>query len=262
MTQAIARRKIRLGKIHVDELTFEGAIDAIAAAVATGQGGYVVTPNVDHVCMAETDARLRDAYDRATLSLIDGMPLLWLAKALGNPLPAKISGSDLLRPLMQRAAQEKWRVYFLGGRPGVAQTAAEILQKDYPGFEIAGIDAPPLGFEHNAEQSAEVLTKINQAKPHILFTALGCPKQEYWMAQNVGSYGPAVALGIGATLDFVAGVVKRSPAWMSKVGLEWFYRLLQEPKRMASRYLVRDRAILWIAIRSFFQSRANRVFYS
>lgn len=256
------RRKVRLGTIHVDDLSFNGAIDAIAAAVKAGEGGFVVTPNVDHVCMAETDLRLREAYKHATLSLIDGMPLLWLAKALGNPLPEKISGSDLLRPLMQRAAKEGWKVYFLGGRPGVAEQAANILLQDYPGFTVAGVDAPPMGFENDRTQANDVLVKIRLAKPHLLLVALGCPKQELWMHQNVKAFGPAVALGIGATLDFVAGVVKRAPAWMSKVGLEWLYRLLQEPRRMAGRYLVRDRAILWIAIRSFLSPKQNRVFFS
>lgn len=256
------RKKVRLGTIHVDELTFDGAIDAVADAVQAGDGGFVVTPNVDHVCLAETDARLRNAYEDATLSLIDGMPLLWLAKALGNPLPAKISGSDLLRPLMRRAAKEGWKVYFLGGRPGVAEQAANLLLRDYPGFTIAGVDAPPMGFENDAKQANEVLVKIRLAAPHLLLVALGCPKQELWMHQNRKAFAPAVALGIGATLDFVAGVVKRAPAWMSKVGLEWLYRLLQEPRRMAGRYLVRDRAILWIALKSFFQPRQNRVFFS
>ncbi|HET6346212.1 MAG TPA: glycosyltransferase, partial [Myxococcota bacterium] len=93
------RRKVRFGTIHVDDLTFQGAIDAMGEYIAAGQGGYVVTPNVDHVCLAETSVKLREAYQHAALSLIDGMPLLWLAKLMGNPLPEKISGSDLIRPL-------------------------------------------------------------------------------------------------------------------------------------------------------------------
>lgn len=252
-------KKIRLGTIHADCLTFDDALASIEACIRDNVGGYVVTPNVDHVCMAETDERLQQVYRDSSLSLVDGMPLLWLGKLMGQPFPEKISGSDLIRPLMQRAAKRGWRVYFLGGMPGVAESAAKILAKEYSGLQIAGTDAPPLGFEKNPKQSALVLEKIRLSQPHLILVALGAPKQEYWMAENRKAFSPAVALGIGASLDFIAGVVKRSPSWMSQFGLEWLYRLFQEPKRMASRYLVRDRAIVGIAIRMLRSPKENRV---
>lgn len=253
-------KKVRFGNIHADVLSFDGALDAITTRIAAGAGGYVVTPNVDHVCLAEVDANLRDAYRDATLSLVDGMPLLWLARALGNPLPEKISGSDLIRPLMARAAERRWRVYFLGGKPGVGAKAAAVLQQDYPGLNIVGMDSPPLGFERDPAQAELAIAKLRAASPELVLVALGCPKQELWMHQFVHAYAPALALGIGASLDFIAGEVKRSPAWMSRIGLEWLYRLLQEPRRMASRYLVRDRAIVRIAWRMFMWPRHKRVF--
>lgn len=254
-------KRVRFGHIHADHMTFPGALDAIAERVTHGRGGFVVTPNVDHVCLAEESETLRDAYAHAALSLVDGMPLLWLARMLGHPLPEKISGSDLVRPLLKKAAQKQWRVYFLGGVQGVGQLAADKLRAEIPGLDIVGIDSPPLGFERDPEQNAAVLARINAAKPHLILVALGCPKQELWMDQNAAAYGPALALGIGATLDFIAGKVTRAPHWMSQVGLEWVYRLFQEPKRMYQRYLVRDRAIGRIAWRMLMLPRQDRVFF-
>jgi N-acetylglucosaminyldiphosphoundecaprenol N-acetyl-beta-D-mannosaminyltransferase len=255
------RRKVRFGHIHADDLDFDGALEAIAELVANKEGGFVVTPNVDHVCLAEERADLVLAYQKAALSLADGMPLLWLAKAMRTPLPQKISGSDLLVPLCRQAAQKGHRVYLLGGADGAGEGAARALKSACPGLVVAGIDAPPMGFERDAAKNGQVLQKIRDAKADLVLVALGCPKQELWMADHVEQYAPAVALGIGASLDFLAGKVRRAPAWMSNSGLEWLYRLLQEPKRMAGRYLVRDRAIVRIAWRMLRLPPARRSFF-
>jgi N-acetylglucosaminyldiphosphoundecaprenol N-acetyl-beta-D-mannosaminyltransferase len=252
------QRRVRFGHIHADDVSFAACLDAIAELVQARQGGFVVTPNVDHVCLAETHLDLRDAYQGASLSLADGMPLLWLAKLMQVPLPEKISGSDLVAPLMARAAQRGWRVYLLGGGDGIGEAAAAVLRKQNPGLLIVETASPPLGFEKDPSQNAAVLQAIAKARPDILLVALGCPKQELWMHHNVAHLAPAVALGIGATLDFIAGKVRRAPQWMSKMGLEWLYRLAQEPTRMASRYLVRDRAFVGIAWRMLSAPRAAR----
>ena len=242
-------KRVRFGQIYAHDVTFEGALDVIEARVQQRAGGFVVTPNVDHVVMAETHDGLRRAYDEAALSTVDGMPLVWLAKAMGHPLPEKISGSDLVGPLMKRAAQNGWRVFFFGAGPGVAETAAEKLQAQYPGFIIAGTASPPLGFERTPESRQAALEPVRAADPHIVLVALGCPKQEVLMADVHETLAPAVLLGVGATFDFIAGRVRRAPRWMSSVGAEWIYRISQDPRRLAHRYLVRDRAIVGIAMR-------------
>ncbi|RYF07416.1 MAG: glycosyltransferase, partial [Deltaproteobacteria bacterium] len=240
-------------------LSFATALQAVDELVEARQGGYVVTPNVDHVCLAETSLELRDAYFAANLSLADGMPLIWLARLMKTPLPEKISGSDLLLPLLERAAHRGWGVYFLGGMPGIGEAAADKLRSQIPGLNIVGTLSPPLGFERDPAQNSSVLQAIAAARPQLLMVALGCPKQELWMHQHAAHFAPAVAFGIGATLDFVAGKVRRAPSWMSQAGLEWVYRLAQEPRRMASRYLVRDRAILRIALRMLSLPQKQRV---
>jgi N-acetylglucosaminyldiphosphoundecaprenol N-acetyl-beta-D-mannosaminyltransferase len=257
-----SRRRVRLGRIFADDLTFDGALDACVHLARSGRGGFVVTPNVDHVVLAEHDPALLAAYDEAALSLVDGMPLLWLARLGRTPLPEKISGSDLAEPLAARAAAEGLSVYFLGARQGVGQRAADALVARHPGLEVAGVYSPPLGFEKDPEATADVIARVADAAPAFVFVALGCPKQELFMHQHFREMAPAVLLGIGATLDFLAGEVRRAPAVLSRLGLEWAYRLAKEPRRMASRYLGRDLEIAPIAVRSLLRPRAERVFFT
>lgn len=253
-------KRVRLGRIFADALSFDEALERILALAESGEGGYVVTPNVDHVVLADTDPSLVDAYAGASFSLVDGMPLLWLAKAMGHPLPEKISGSDLVEPIVAAAAARGVSVYCLGAREGVGARAAEILQERHKDLVIAGVDAPPLGFERSPETLEPVLDRIRAAKPGLVLLALGCPKQELFMGAHARSCAPSVFLGIGATLDFIAGDVQRAPAWVSDVGAEWLYRLAQEPRRMAQRYLVRDRAIVRICLRMLRLPHADRAY--
>jgi N-acetylglucosaminyldiphosphoundecaprenol N-acetyl-beta-D-mannosaminyltransferase len=243
------RRRVRLGRVDVDVLTFAQALDAIAALIRDGQGGAVFTPNVDHVVMVDRDERFRRAYDAADLSLADGMPVLWAARLLGKPLPEKISGSDLVLPLVERASREGWRVYLLGGGPGACERAAERLKERYPTLVVAGTDAPRIDMEAPASARAEVIERVRAAKPDIVLVALGAPKQELFIAEAAPSLKPAVLLGVGAAVDFIAGTSRRAPRWMSDSGLEWLYRLAQEPRRMWKRYLVRDPVFALIVLR-------------
>jgi N-acetylglucosaminyldiphosphoundecaprenol N-acetyl-beta-D-mannosaminyltransferase len=255
-------KKIRLGRIHADYVSLEEAIDAIEGLVVNGRGGYVVTPNVDHVVQAEGSAVLREVYAHAALSLVDGMPLKWMSHLLGDPLPEKVSGSDLVHPLLVRAAEKELTVYFLGSAPGVGQKAAEILKEELPKLKIVGIASPPFGFEKNPTEEAEIMEAVSAVNPDIVLVALGCPKQELLMYRWYERLAPAVLLGIGASLDFIAGHVQRSPGWVSKLGLEWIHRILQDPKRMAKRYLGRDMAIVPVFLKMLMRPKADRVFYN
>lgn len=219
----------------------------------------MVTPNVDHVVLAETDLRLRAAYEQAALSLVDGMPLVWLAAAMGESLPEKISGADFVLPLLARAASEGWRVYFLGGASGVGVRARDRLVAAMPTLAVVGIDAPPLGFERDPAERAAVLARLQAVRPHVVLMALGCPKQEVLMHEWREEMTPAVALGVGASLDFLAGIRPRAPRWLSRAGLEWAFRLVQEPRRLAGRYC-RDRAIAGIAWRMLCLPHAERAY--
>lgn len=275
---AVQPPRLQLGEVPVDRVTFEGALDAIAALVEGGHGGTVLTPNVDHVVLAGEDDRFRGAYSKADLSLADGMPVVWAAAAMGEPVPEKISGSDLTVPLMALAAQRGWRVFLLGGADGVAARAAQNLIAQFPTLKVVGTASPriPAGDPHARKAAPvetspaaaapnagdpplrnrragehvrrEVVESIKASRPDIVLVGLGAPKQELWIHEAAAELAPAVLLGVGASIDFVAGTAKRAPAWMSRVGLEWSYRLAQEPRRMWRRYLVRDPKFLRIVL--------------
>jgi N-acetylglucosaminyldiphosphoundecaprenol N-acetyl-beta-D-mannosaminyltransferase len=250
-------KQVRLGAIYAHSLTSEEALDRVEELVGSRRGGYVVTPNVDHVVQAEENEALRAAYQDASLSLVDGQPLVWLSKLMGDPFPEKISGSDFVPRVIERAAARGWRLFFLGAAEGVAAKAADVLRETYPGIQIE-VHSPSFGFEQDPEESRDVLARVRAAEPDVLVLALGCPKQELLMHRWRTELDATVAIGAGATLDFLAGNVQRSPAWMSDAGLEWLYRLAREPRRLAYRYLVRDPQILGIAWRTLRQERAAR----
>jgi N-acetylglucosaminyldiphosphoundecaprenol N-acetyl-beta-D-mannosaminyltransferase len=238
----------------VDDVTLAEAIDAIAHLVEARRGGIVVTPNVDHVVRLEDDALLRAAYASASLSLADGMPILWASRLLGTPLREKVSGSDLIVPLAQRAARERWRVYLLGGGEGIAARAAERLTREAPGLVIAGIDARRIDVDHDPPTHDDLVAGIGAARPDLVLLALGCPKQEILMHRIAAAVRPAVCIGVGAGLDFLAGAVPRAPRWISRAGFEWLYRLAREPRRLWRRYLVRDPRFFLILWREVFDS--------
>ena len=229
-----------MGSLEIDPVTLAGAVDAVGALVERGRGGFVVTPNVDHVVLAERDLDFRAAYAAAALSLADGQPVVWASHLLGHPVPEKVSGSDLVWPLMERAAARGWRVFLLGAGPGVAEEAARRL-RERPGVNVAGTAAPFLTARGgDGEGAAEAAAAIRAARPHLVLVAFGAPKQELWMSRNAGALAPAVLLGVGASVDFLAGRVRRAPRWISRAGLEWLWRLLKEPRRLWRRYLVDD----------------------
>lgn len=251
-------QRLRMGDIAIDVISFAQAVDAIVALATSGAGGYVVTPNIDHVVLANQNPDFREAYEKASLSLVDGQPLVWASHLLGVPLPEKISGADLIMPLMERAGRDGLRVYLLGAGPGVAEKAGAVLHEKY-GVNIVGCDAPMLSQNPNDGETAAALQRVRDARPHLVLVAMGAPKQEILMCRFKEAYAPAVALGIGAGLDFIAGTVQRAPEWMSKNGLEWAYRLSREPKRLWRRYLINDPKFLVILARSLARPPEQRV---
>jgi N-acetylglucosaminyldiphosphoundecaprenol N-acetyl-beta-D-mannosaminyltransferase len=242
-----AAERVQIGALSVDRVTFAQALDAIEDLIASGQGGAVFTPNVDHVVLAEEDLEFRRAYSAARLRLADGMPLVWGSRLLGHAIPEKVSGSDLIWPLMKRAAAKAWRVYLLGAGPDVAEKAAQVLRAQL-GVNVVGVDAPVIADPRSAPERRPILHAIRNAAPDLVLVAFGAPKQELFIHAARHELGAAVALGIGASLDFIAGTVRRAPRWMSAHGLEWLYRLVREPRRLWRRYLLRDpkfARILW-----------------
>lgn len=259
-TSQASFQRVQFGRIFAHAVRQDEAITRIFEQVESGQGGFVVTPNVDHICLAETDPELRAAYRDAFLSLPDGQPLLWMARAMGEPLPEKVSGSDLITPLLLEAMKRSKTVYFLGSTESACVEAARRLSISMPDLRIVGWDSPAFEpYSDDLDGLFRGFQRIRKAKPDLILFAFGNPKQEYAMWRYRELYYPAVGLGVGASIDFLAGKVERAPEWMSRAGFEWLFRLAQEPGRLWRRYLVRDRAILGIFLRTRCQVRSRRV---
>ncbi|MCC6337679.1 MAG: WecB/TagA/CpsF family glycosyltransferase [Myxococcales bacterium] len=243
--------RLRIGQVPVDVVSFAQALDAVEALVAAKQGGFVFTPNIDHVVVADAQPAFAQAYQRAALCLADGMPLVWASRLLGRPLPGRVAGSDLIVPLLERAGRRGWRVFFFGAGPGVAQKAAEVVEARF-GTQVVGVASPQVRLEDAAQVDA-IAREVRAAAPDLVLFALGAPKQELLIAALGERLRPAVSLGIGAGLDFLAGTVKRAPPFFRQHGLEWLYRLAREPRRLWRRYLVNDprfALILWRTLRA------------
>jgi N-acetylglucosaminyldiphosphoundecaprenol N-acetyl-beta-D-mannosaminyltransferase len=226
---------IALLGLPFDNLTVIQALHQIDQMIASGLPHYVVTANVDFCVQAFHDVELRRILFDAHLVLCDGAPLLWASRLFDNPLPERVAGADLVPKLIERAAREGHRIFFLGGAPEVAREAVARLQSLHPTLNIAGHYSPPyrplLDMNH-----AEIIQRIRAARADLLFVSFGCPKAEKWIAMHYRALGVPVTIGVGATIDFLAGRVPRAPLWMRRNGLEWFFRLLQEPRRLWSRY--------------------------
>jgi N-acetylglucosaminyldiphosphoundecaprenol N-acetyl-beta-D-mannosaminyltransferase len=224
--------RIQIGHAIVHSCDFEEMLDLIVRAAIDGEPKYVVTPNAQHVVLLAEDEYLRTIYSEAAFVLPDGASLLLAARILGQKIRQRIAGVDMFAALCQRAAREGLRVCLLGGRPGSAEKAAAKLRVHNPGLIVSGIVCPPLGFENDQFQQRDIEERIRAARPHLLFVAFGAPKQERWIYQHARNLGVPIAMGVGGSFEMVGGVVPRAPMWLQRMGSEWVYRLLREPRRL------------------------------
>ncbi len=234
---------------YVDNVTEAEAIKHIEKCIETRRIGHVVTPNVDQIVRMEKDTYFRKIVNSAELLLVDGTPLLWVAKFYGTPIKEKICGSDLVPDLCKVAAKKGYRVFFLGAAEGVAARAADNLKKKYSGLIIAGTYSPPFGFEKDQKELDHINQILLDSKADLLFVGMGVPKQDIFIYENMKKYQIPMSFSIGAAIDFEAGVQKRAPQWINKIGMEWLYRLLSDPKRMYKRYIVDDMKVFKLALK-------------
>lgn len=239
--------RIKFMNTCIDNLTMSETLNEIDKLIQKKICSYVVTPNVDHIVCLEKDEELQKVYKNASLILTDGKPLIWISKWYKTPIKEKISGSDLFPRVCQLAANKNYTMYLLGAAEGVADTAARNLMKKYPGLNIVGTYSPPFGFEKNEQEMNKIKAQIQDVHPDILIVGLGCPKQEKFMYYHCKELGVPISFGLGASIDFEAGNIKRAPKWMSNHGLEWLYRFSKEPKRLFKRYFVDDLKIIQVA---------------
>jgi N-acetylglucosaminyldiphosphoundecaprenol N-acetyl-beta-D-mannosaminyltransferase len=226
--------------VPIDDLDMPTALTRIEQFICegrtTGATHQIATVNADFVIKAQEDPELRVILQEADMATADGMPLVWGAKLLGVRLPGRVTGADLVPALAGVAAEKGYTLYLLGGSPGVPVRAAEALCERYPGIRIVGAVSPPYASVLDIDPA--LIEDIRNAQPDILLVAFGNPKQEKWIAMHAPELRVPVMIGVGGTLDFLAGVTRRAPEWMQRSGLEWLYRLAQEPRRLWRRYMV------------------------
>lgn len=239
--------RIKFMNTDIDNLTMGETLNEIDKLIQKKNCSYVVTPNVDHIVRLEKDEELQKVYKNASLILTDGKPLIWISEWYKTPIKEKISGSDLFPKVCELAANKNYTMYLLGAAEGVADTAAKNLMQKYKGLNIVGTYSPPFGFEKDKKELDKIKEQIQKVHPDILIVGLGCPKQEKFMYHHCKELGVPISFGLGASIDFEAGNIKRAPKWMSNHGLEWLYRFSKEPKRLFKRYFVDDLKIISVA---------------
>jgi N-acetylglucosaminyldiphosphoundecaprenol N-acetyl-beta-D-mannosaminyltransferase len=255
------RRRVDLMGLRIDQLTEAHTVETVLDAVRAGRGGCLFTPNLHHM-QAYANGADADVYERssmlpgARLVVADGMPLIWASRLRGTPLPERVAGSNLIWSLTAAAARHGASVFLLGGNPGAAEACAERMRAEYPDVRIAGLVAPPHGFEKDERAIDEIVATLRAAAPEIVYLALGFPKQEE-LALQLAPHLPATwFVGVGISFSFVSGEVQRAPRWMQAAGLEWVHRLVQEPRRLFRRYVVDG---LPFAVRMFTDALRSRV---
>lgn len=247
MNQPIDSKKVVLFGVPIDNLNMQETVDRVEAMVREGGTHQHVVVNVDKIVKLQRDAELRKAVLSCDLINADGQPIVWAAKLLQHPLKERVAGIDLFDSLIARCAVSGHRPYLLGARQEIVEKVVEVLKQRHPTLEIAGYRN---GY-WKPEEEAEVVQGIRQTQPQMLFVAMGSPKKEFFLNKWKAELQVPFVMGVGGTFDVVAGLVQRAPLWMQKCGLEWFFRLVQEPGRMWRRYLVDDMAFLGLVLREW-----------
>ena len=239
--------RIEMMGCQIDNLSMEETLGRVEQFIASGQPHQHVVVNVDKLVKASRDAELRQIINDCALINVDGMPVVWASRLLGKPLKARVAGVDLFEALMQRASAKNWRVFLLGAREEVVSGVKSIYEKKYPGLVVAGYR----NGNWKADEEAVVVEQVKAAQADLLFVAISSPKKEQFLGQYQAEMKIPFAMGVGGTFDVAVGRVKRAPLWMQNNGLEWFYRFLQEPRRMFKRYFVDDMAFFWLLVKEF-----------
>lgn len=236
----VNRHRVSLVGVEIDAITEADAVERVGASIAADEGGRIITPNLDQLRLSYRRPELRRIFHDSQLVVADGMPLIWASRLQGTPLPERVAGSDLVWSMARLAARMEAPLFLLGGNPGAAEKAATKLTERYRGLVIAGSYCPPFGFEDDPAELPKMEKMIATSGAKVVFVGLGYPKQELLIGALLAALPKTWFLGCGVSLSFIAGDVARAPTWMQRSGLEWAYRLRQEPRRLMRRYLLDD----------------------
>jgi len=234
------KEPIHLFGIRIHPVRMYEAVSCLQEWIARRDGTchFVVTPNTDHALLFQEHEEFREAYGNASLVTADGMPVVLASRLFGRSLPQRVTGADLVPAMFSAAKPEApLRAFLLGSAPGVADRAATKIEDRWPHVDVVGTYSPPLGFENDEEEVREILDRVAAVEPDFLVVGLGAPKQELFVNKYRKQLKASVAVCVGGTIDYLAGDVPRAPLWIRDFGLEWLFRCLSEPRRLAARYL-------------------------
>lgn len=235
-----------IGNVGIDTYSQRSFTNEVLDHALHGSGTrQIVTVNAQIYVLADKSLKYRRCLDSAEYLCSDGMPLAWACNHLAGVWVPRITGVDLIVDLCERGAADGLSIFLLGGRPGTAMETANLLSRRHPGLKIAGVSCPDWGFEKTEETLTPVLEQIAKAKPHILFVALGAPKQEFIIDQSIRPLNVPIAIGVGGSFEILSGSISRAPMWMQSSGFEWAYRLFKDPGRLWKRYLIGNMQFVW-----------------
>jgi N-acetylglucosaminyldiphosphoundecaprenol N-acetyl-beta-D-mannosaminyltransferase len=243
--------RIEIMGCQIDNLSMEETLQAVENFIKSGRSHQHVVVNVDKLVKASRDEKLRRIINECALINVDGMPVVWASYLLGKPLKERVAGVDLFEELMQRSAAKGWRVFLLGAKEEIVSGVQQLYEERYAGLVVAGYRN---GYWKPEEENA-VVEQIKAAQADLLFVAISSPKKEHFLGRYQADMRVPFAMGVGGTFDVVTGKVKRAPKWMQKAGLEWFFRFLQEPRRMFGRYFIDDMAFFGLLLKEFFKPK-------
>jgi N-acetylglucosaminyldiphosphoundecaprenol N-acetyl-beta-D-mannosaminyltransferase len=245
-------RSYNIAGVRVDDLTRDLALTYVESFMSGTTLHRLVTPNADFVIHAHEDETFRHILNTSSLCIPDGMGIMRGARMLGVKIKENVTGRLLVRPLCELAAKRGWKVYILASAPGIAPIAAEKLMRDYPGLQIVGARGPSFQFVKDPAEIEDVLAEMERVQPDLLFLGIGAPKSERWIYDYRDRIPAKVAIGVGYAFDIIAGKIAECPGWITRIGFEWLYRTLKEPKRLWKRYFVRDPRFFVMVIKQRF----------
>jgi len=243
--------RINFWGFPVDNLSLEEALQQIEGFIRTGKPHQHVAINVDKIIKMRKDPQFRKTIAGCDLITIDGQPLIWVSRLLGQPIKERFGGLDIINGIIPRAADKGYRIYLLGAREEVVEKVVEYYKLKFSSLKIAGW--------HNgyweARKEEKIVTEIRNVKPDILFVAVSSPKKEVFLQKYLRKMDVPFVMGVGGAFDIIAGVTKRAPKWMQRCSLEWLFRLYQEPLRLWKRYLIEDPIFVWLVLKELVKVR-------
>lgn len=245
--------------VPVHPTDYKRTVESIASWIRNGEGParYIVQANVNSIVVAQENELYAKTLHATDLCVPDGMPLVWMLRWRGHPIRTRVYGPDLMLLLCEEAAKRGWRCFLYGGKEGVPEELAAVLQAKFPGLQIVGTYSPPFR-TLTPEEDEAVCRMINATQPDIVWVGLGAPNQDIWMYEHRDKLNASVLHGVGAAFDFLTGRVRQAPRWMMEAGLEWLFRLFQEPTRLWKRYTVTNVKFFYYLLRSIFVNKNGK----